>query len=72
MRIDEYKCVACGTMCGHGMVSHNFVKKMVDWVKEGRRTPAQAARYMARFCICGVFNTVRAQKLFEQARTRGA
>ena len=31
------------TMCGHGMVSHNLAKKMIDWVKEGRRTPEQAA-----------------------------
>jgi hypothetical protein len=45
---------------------------MVDWVKEGRRTPGQAARYMARFCICGVFNTARAEALFEKARTGGA
>ena len=31
------------TMCGHGMVSHSLAKKMIDWVKEGRRTPEQAA-----------------------------
>jgi len=30
-------------MCGHGMVSHNFARKMMDWVKEGRRDPKQAA-----------------------------
>ena len=43
-------------MCGHGMVSHSLAKKMIDWVKEGRRTPEQAAAYMTRFCSCGVFN----------------
>ena len=26
---------------------------------------------MARFCICGVFNTVRAETLFEKARKGG-
>ena len=26
-------------MCGHGMLSANFAKKMIDWVKENRRTP---------------------------------
>jgi hypothetical protein len=71
-RLPDRAVLEISTMCGHGMVSHNFVKKMVDWVKEGRRTPAQAARYMARFCICGVFNTHRAETLFEAARTRGA
>ena len=33
---------------------------MIDWVKEGRRTPEQAATYMTRFCSCGVFNPSRA------------
>jgi len=67
-RLPERAVLEIGTMCGHGMVSHAFVRKMLDWVKEGRRTPAQAARYMARFCVCGVFNTARAERLCEQAR----
>ncbi len=71
-RLPEGAVLEISTMCGHGMVSHNFVKKMADWVREGRRTPAQAARYMARFCVCGVFNTARAERLFEKARTGGA
>jgi hypothetical protein len=71
-RLPDRAVLEVSTMCGHGMVAHSFVKKMVDWVKEGRRTPGQAARYMARFCICGVFNTARAEALFEKARTGGA
>jgi hypothetical protein len=55
------------TMCGHGMVSHSLAKKMIDWVKEGRRTPEQAAAYMTRFCSCGVFNPSRAARLIESA-----
>ena len=58
------------TMCGHGMVSASLAKKMIDWVKEGRRTPAQAVTYMARFCSCGVFNPARAQRILEDARTK--
>lgn len=68
-RLPDRTVLEIGTMCGHGMVGHGFVRKMLDWVKEGRRTPAQAARYMARFCVCGVFNTARAEELFERART---
>jgi hypothetical protein len=49
------------------MVSHNLAKKMIDWVKEGRRTPEQAACYLTRFCSCGVFNPARAARLLEQA-----
>lgn len=57
------------TMCGHGMVSANFTCKMVEWVKENRRTAKEAAHYMARFCICGVFNISRAERILRRART---
>lgn len=58
------------TMCGHGMVSSSLAKKMIDWVKEGRRTPGQAVTYMARFCSCGVFNPSRAKRILEDARSK--
>jgi hypothetical protein len=58
------------TMCGHGMVSAGLAQKMIDWVKEGRRTPDQAVTYMARFCSCGVFNPLRAKRIFEEARKK--
>jgi len=56
------------TMCGHGMLSHNFARKMIDMVRENRRTPQQAAATMARFCTCGIFNLARAIRVLEQAR----
>jgi len=58
------------TMCGHGMVSASLAKKMIDWVKEGRRTPDQAVAYLTRFCSCGVFNPARGKRILEEARTR--
>lgn len=51
------------TMCGHGMVASTFAQKMIDWVKTGRKTPSDCARYMSRFCVCGIFNPVRAERL---------
>jgi hypothetical protein len=48
------------------MLSFNFVRKMIEWVKQGRRTPEQASATLARFCSCGVFNTTRACRLFEE------
>ena len=56
------------TMCGHGMVSHNLAKKMIDWVREGRRDPSQASAYLARFCTCGIYNPTRAVRILEAAR----
>ena len=69
-KLPDSSVMMLSTMCGHGMVSHNLAKKMLDWVKEGRRTPEQAASYLTRFCSCGVFNPARAARLLEQA-TRG-
>jgi hypothetical protein len=68
-RLPESSVLEIGTMCGHGMVSHNLVKKLIEMVREGRRTPAEAAVCMARFCTCGVFNVPRAERLIERART---
>jgi hypothetical protein len=56
------------TMCGHGMIAHSLAKKMIDWVKEGRRTPDEAVTYLTRFCSCGVFNPSRAKRILEEAR----
>ena len=57
------------TMCGHGMISFHLAQKMVDMVREGRRTPAQAVTTLTRFCPCGVYNPTRALRLVEEART---
>jgi hypothetical protein len=62
--------IKLSTMCGHGMVSASLAKKMIDWVKEGRRTPEQAVSYLTRFCSCGVFNPSRGKRILEEARTR--
>jgi hypothetical protein len=58
------------TMCGHGMIASSLSKKMIDWVKEGRRTPDEAVTYLARFCSCGVFNPARAKRILEDARSK--
>jgi len=67
-KLPNSQVLALTTMCGHGMISANFAKKMVDWVKEGRRTPEEAAAYMAHFCACGVYNPSRAKRILEDAR----
>ena len=60
------------TMCGHGMVSFNLARKMLDMVREGRRTTDQAVVTLARFCPCGVYNPERAKRLLEESRKRQA
>lgn len=68
-RLPNTHVLMLSTMCGHGMVAGSLAKKMIDWVKEGRRTPEQAATYMQRFCSCGVFNPARAKRILEEARS---
>jgi hypothetical protein len=67
-RLPERPVLELSTMCGHSMVSPNLTRKMLDWVREGRRTPEQAAAYLGRFCSCGIFNPARAIRLLEAAR----
>ena len=69
-KLPNSQVLALSTMCGHGMISSSLAKKMIDWVKEGRRTPQEAVSYMTRFCSCGVFNPARAQRILELARTK--
>ncbi len=67
-KLPNTQVLSLSTMCGHGMVSHSLAKKMIDWVKEGRRTPEEASSYLARFCSCGVFNPARAIRILDAAR----
>jgi hypothetical protein len=67
-KLPNTQTLMLSTMCGHGMISHSLAKKMIDWVKEGRRTPEQAVTYLARFCSCGVFNPSRGVRILEEAR----
>jgi hypothetical protein len=69
-KLPEASVLTLTTMCGHGMIASTFARKMIDWVKEGRRTPEQAAAYMTRFCSCGVFNTTRAARIMEEASAK--
>jgi hypothetical protein len=69
-RLPDATVLELTTMCGHGMVSANLAKKMIDWVKENRRGPAEVARTLARFCSCGVFNISRAESILNEARTK--
>lgn len=67
-RMADRHTLELATMCGHGMLSFSFVQKLVEWVKQGRRSPEQASATLARFCSCGIFNPTRACRLLEEAK----
>jgi hypothetical protein len=67
-RLPEREIMNFNTMCGHGMVSFNLIRKMIDYVKLKRLTPKKAAIIMAKCCECGAFNPVRAEMLLEKVK----
>jgi hypothetical protein len=68
-RMADRQTLELSTMCGHGMLSFDLARKLIEWVKQGRRSPEQAAATMARFCSCGVFNPARACRLLRECNT---
>jgi hypothetical protein len=67
-RLPDEQVLALTTLCGHGLIASNFAKKMIDGVREKRLTPEKAAGYMAKFCVCGAFNTSRAVRILRNRR----
>lgn len=65
-RLPDEDILRFSTMCGHGMVAFSLVKKMIEEVKEGRRTIHEAAEELAKPCQCGVFNPGRAAAMLEE------
>src|SRR4030042_1964854 len=45
-RLPERGVLAINTLCGHGMVSFNLIRKMMEYVKMRRLTPREAAKIM--------------------------
>jgi len=54
------------TMCGHGLVSRHLVAHLVEKIKKGEITVDEAAKELAKQCVCGVFNPARATKLLRE------
>jgi hypothetical protein len=62
-KLPSQEIMELSTMCGHGMVSYNLSKKMVDSVRLGQMTPERAGEYLKKTCSCGVFNPIRAAEI---------
>jgi hypothetical protein len=70
-RLPEREILEFNTLCGHGLVSFNLIRKMVEYVKLRRLSPKEAAKIMAKCCVCGVFNPARAEILLKKMQERG-
>jgi hypothetical protein len=54
------------TMCGHGLISQYLVKKAIEEVKSGKKTPEKAAIQIGIPCVCGIYNPDRAIELLKK------
>jgi hypothetical protein len=54
------------TMCGHGLISQHLVKKAIEEVKSGKKTPEKAAIQIGIPCVCGIYNPDRAIELLKK------
>ncbi|MBT3285562.1 hypothetical protein HN807_01515 [Candidatus Bathyarchaeota archaeon] len=70
-RLPEREVIEITTLCGHGMVSFNLIRKMMEYVRMRRLTPKKAATIMGKCCECAVFNTDRAERILEKVLEQG-
>lgn len=54
------------TMCGHGLISPNLVRHMVQSIRKGKTSLDEASRELAKLCQCGIFNPERAAMVLKR------
>jgi hypothetical protein len=57
--------LALATMCGHGLVSIHRIRDLVQKIQSGQITATQAGDNIAKPCVCGIVNPVRAAVAFQ-------
>ena len=67
-RLPAADILELSTMCGHGMVSFNLVRKMFYLVSMNHISIDRAAELLAKPCACGVFNPARAARILSEVR----
>ena len=64
--LPDAKAMEITTMCGHAQVSAGMVDNVVDKIKQGKMTTAEAGLELAQPCVCGAFNFKRAEKILDE------
>lgn len=67
-RLPSMEILELNTMCGHGLVSFNLVRKMIYLVNMGQISIDRAAELLAKPCTCAVFNPTRAARILAEIR----
>lgn len=64
-RLPQEGILQINTMCGHGMVTVNLIKDVIERIKAGKLTVEQGAEELFKPCMCGIFNPKRAEELLQ-------
>ena len=64
--LPDFRVLEITTMCGHGRIPPNLVWELARQVQQHSLGVKEAARKMGQFCICNIFNEVRAARLLGQ------
>ena len=51
------------TMCGHGLVSRYLIEDLISKISNGELTTTKASKILGAQCVCGAFNTNRAEEI---------
>lgn len=65
-KLPDEPILEIATMCGHGMISFNLVKKVVNDIAKGVLTCRKGAEKLAVNCHCGIFNIERAESILKR------
>lgn len=60
------KTLELNTMCGHGMVTVNLINDIIDKIEKGKISIEDGAEELFKPCMCGIFNTKRAEELLKE------
>ncbi len=69
-RLPKVHIMQVTTMCGHGLISEAKVERLGRDIHRGLITAEEASTNLARTCICGIFNPVRANRIFNDIAFR--
>ena len=56
--------LALVTMCGHGLISVNRIRRLASEIRKGHISAREAASDIADPCVCGIVNLARAESAF--------
>ena len=64
--LPEKKILEITTMCGHHCISPQSITYYIELIKKKKITVEEAARKLAKPCVCGIFNISRAISILNE------